>query len=64
VNERPLRLRVETCAAPDPLLLRAAIAARLAGRAFPARAEDEVGVRVAEAVREAAGHERGDGPWR
>jgi len=49
---RPLQLRVEAPASPDPLLLRAAIAARLAGRAFPSRAEDVVARRVAEAVRE------------
>jgi hypothetical protein len=48
---RPLRLRIETSARPDPLLLRAAIAARLAGRAFPSRPEDDVARRVAEAVR-------------
>jgi hypothetical protein len=59
---RPLRLRVETTAAPDPLLLRAAIAARLGGRTFPARAEDEVGRRVADAVRERLREERR--PWR
>lgn len=52
MTERPLHLRIETTARPDPLLLRAAIAARLAGRAFPAPAEDEVGVRVAAAVRD------------
>jgi len=49
---RPLRLRVEAPATPEPLLLRAAIAARLEGRAFPSRAEDVVARRVAEAVRE------------
>ena len=46
-TQRPLRLRVESSAAPEPSLLRAAIAARLAGRAFPSRAEDEVAVQVA-----------------
>jgi hypothetical protein len=48
----PPRLRIETTATPEPNLLRAAIAARLAGRVFPSRAEDEVGIRVAVAVRE------------
>jgi hypothetical protein len=50
--QRPIRLRIETSAQLDPLLLRAAIAARLEGRAFPGRGEDDVGRRVAEAVRE------------
>ena len=50
--QRPLRLRIETTAQPDPLLLRAAIAARLEGRTFPGRAEDDVGRRVAAAVHE------------
>jgi hypothetical protein len=49
---RPLRLRVEAPAAPEPLLLRAAIAARLEGRVFPSRAEDAVARSVADAVRE------------
>ena len=52
MNRRPLRLRVETPGVPEPSLLRAAITARLAGRAFPSPAEDEVAVRVAAAVRE------------
>ncbi len=51
VSERPLRLTIRSAAAPNPLLLRAAIAARLAGRPFPSRAEDEVGARVAEVAR-------------
>ena len=50
--QRPLRLRIETTAQLDPLLLRAAIAARLEGRAFPGRGEDDVGRRVAEAVQQ------------
>jgi hypothetical protein len=47
---RPLRLRVETTGRADPYLLRAAIAARLEGRQFPSRGEDEVARRVAQAV--------------
>jgi hypothetical protein len=59
VTERPVTLRIEVPRAPEPALLRAAIAARVAGRAFPSRAEDEVGERVAQAVREQlAGKER------
>jgi hypothetical protein len=52
MNRRPIRLRVEAPGVPEPSLLRAAIAARVAGRAFPSRAEDAVAIRVAEAVRE------------
>lgn len=52
MTRRPLRLRVEAPAVPEPSLLRAAIAARIAGRAFPSRAEDEVAARVVAAVRE------------
>jgi hypothetical protein len=52
VSAGALRLRVETTSTPEPHLLRSAIAARLAGRAFPSRAEDEVAVRVAAAVSE------------
>ncbi len=48
----PLRLRVETTSSPEPLLLRAAIAARLDGRVFPSRAEDDVARRVADAVQQ------------
>lgn len=59
---KPLRLRVEASAAPEPLLLRAAIAARLEGRTFGAGAEDEVGRRVANAVRERLREE--GRPWR
>jgi hypothetical protein len=51
-SPRPLRLRIETPAAPEPLLLRAAIAARLEGRAFPSGAEDAVAREVAEVVRQ------------
>ena len=54
----PLRLRVETTSTPQPHLLRSAIAARLAGRQFPSRAEDEVAIRVAAAVREQLPAER------
>jgi hypothetical protein len=50
--QRPLRLRIESTAPLDPLLLRAAIAARLDGRTFPGRGEDEVGRRVTEAVQQ------------
>ena len=52
MSRRPVRLRVEVPAVPEPSLLRAAIAARVAGRAFPSRAEDEVGARVAATVDE------------
>ena len=52
MTRRPVRLRVEVPAAPRPAPLRAAIAARIAGRAFPSPAEDVVGARVAAAVRE------------
>ena len=62
MNERPLRLRVESSGTPDPFLLRAAIAARLAGRVFPSQAEDEVAVQVARAVRGRLGSK--DVPWR
>jgi hypothetical protein len=63
MTQRPLHLRVEAPAAPEPSLLRAAIATRLAGRAFPSHAEDAVAARVAEAVREQLA-DRGEGrPW-
>jgi hypothetical protein len=60
------RLRVEVSAPPRPHLLRAAIAARLGERAFPAGPEDEVAVRVAAAVRDELHCEGGQGasPWR
>jgi hypothetical protein len=76
MTRRPVRLRVEVPAAPRPALLRAAIAARMAGRGFPSPAEDAVGARVAAAVREQLAErgeerrrlpgERGDGgsAWR
>lgn len=57
MTRRPVRLRVEVPAAPRPALLRAAIAARMAGRGFPSPAEDAVGARVAAAVREQLGEE-------
>lgn len=65
MSRRPVRLRVEVPAAPRPALLRAAIAARIAGQAFPSRAEDAVGARVAAAVREQVA-ERGEegSAWR
>jgi hypothetical protein len=52
MSRPPLRLRIDAPAAPEPALLRRAIATRLAGRAFPSRAEDAVAARVAVAVRE------------
>lgn len=64
MSRPPLRLTIEAPAPPEPSLLRAAIAARVAGRAFPSRAEDEVAARVAAAVHEQLA-DRGDGPpWR
>lgn len=56
---RVLRLRMRS-AAPDPLLLPAAIAARVAGRSFPPGPEEEVASAVARAVR-AHVEERGRG---
>jgi len=49
---RPQRVRIEATRAPEPTLLRAAIAARLAGRPYPSRAEDHVAEQVARVVRE------------
>jgi hypothetical protein len=49
VPTQPLRLRVEVAALPDPHLLRAAIAARLAGRPW-AGPEAPVAELVVEAV--------------
>ncbi len=49
-TEPPLRIVVRAAATPQPHLLRAAIAARLGGRAFPARVEDAVAAQVADAV--------------
>jgi hypothetical protein len=64
MNRRPLRLRIEAPAVPEPTLLRAAIEARVAGRSFASRAEDEVAARVAAAVHEQLA-DRGEGPaWR
>jgi hypothetical protein len=64
MTQRSLHLRVEAPAAPEPSLLRAAIATRLAGRAFPARAEDAVAARVAAAVREQLADRDQGPPWR
>ncbi len=47
------RLDVRVQATPHPGLLRAAIAHRLAGRAFPSGPEDQVARAVARAVDEA-----------
>jgi hypothetical protein len=64
VSRTPRRLRIEAPAVPEATLLRAAIAARLADRAFSARAEDVVAARVATAVREQLA-DRDEGPaWR
>jgi hypothetical protein len=57
----PRRLRLAVGATPQPGLLRAAIAARLAGRTFPGGPEDAVGRAVVEAVHSAQREER---PWR
>lgn len=59
--QRPLRISLKATGRPDPHLLRAAIAARLARRPFPTRVEDQVAERIAESVRE---HARGGRPWR
>jgi RNA 3'-terminal phosphate cyclase len=64
MTQRPLRLRVEASAVPEPSLLRPPIAARLAGRAFATRTEDAVAARVAEAVREQLAERGEDPPWR
>jgi hypothetical protein len=52
MSTEPLHLRVEVQAAPEPALLRAAIAARIAGRPFPPGPDDAVARAVAEAVAE------------
>jgi len=52
MTQRPQRVRIEATRAPEPALLRAAIAARLAGRSYPSRAEDRVAEQVARVVRE------------
>ncbi len=66
--EPPRRLRVEVGATPQPGPLRAAIAARLAGRTFPSGPEDAVGRAVAEAAcsarRESRSARREERPWR
>lgn len=59
--QRPLRITVRATSQPEPHLLRAAITARLEGRPFPTRVEDEVAAQIADAVRE---HARGGRPWR
>jgi hypothetical protein len=62
MSRRPaLQVSVRARAQPEPHLLRAAIAARLAGRPFATRVEDEIAQQVAGAVR---GHARGGRPWR
>ncbi len=53
--ERPLRLSVKASAQPAPHLLRAAIGARLEGRAFPGRTEDEVAASIVAALRARTG---------
>jgi hypothetical protein len=64
VSRPPLKLSIEAPAVPEPTLLRAAITARLAGHAFPGRAEDAVAARVAAAVRVQLA-QREEGPaWR
>jgi hypothetical protein len=54
-----VRLTVETARVPDPALLRAAIEARLAGQAFPSRAEDAIAEHVARLVEQEL-----ERPWR
>jgi hypothetical protein len=60
-GRRPMRISVKATGRPDPHLLRAAIAARLERRPFPARVEDQVAEMIAEGVRE---HARGGRSWR
>jgi hypothetical protein len=55
---RPLRISVRATATPEPHLLRAAIAARLAGRPFPTRVEDAIAAKVASAVNARAAEDR------
>jgi len=55
---RPLRISVRAGAAPEPHLLRAAIAARLGGRPFPTRVEDAIAAQVAAAVQARVTEER------
>ena len=52
MSEQPLRISIRAATAPQPYLLRAAIAARLERRQFPTRAEDAVAAQIAEAVRQ------------
>lgn len=62
MSARPsLRISVTAPAQPVPHLLRAAIVARLAGRPFPTRVEDEIAARVADAIYE---HTEGGRQWR
>ena len=61
-SRKPLSLRVEVPATPAAGLLRAAIARRLAGGAFPSGPEDAVAQAVAKAVREHSSPETK--PWR
>jgi hypothetical protein len=64
MSRPPVRLRVEAPATPEPALLRAAIEARVAGRAFASPAEDAVAARVAAAVHEQLADRGGGPPWR
>jgi hypothetical protein len=64
MTDRPLRLRVHAAALPEPSLLRAAIAARVAGRTFPSPVEDAIAARVAAAVREQLSERQAGGQWR
>jgi hypothetical protein len=61
MNRRPLRLRVEVDARPEPTLLQSAIAARLAGQLW-AGPERAVADAVADAV--AAARAERKQPWR
>jgi len=56
-----MKVRVEVATPPAPALLRPAIAARLAGRPFPAGPEDAVASAVAHAVAKAQEESK---PWR
>jgi hypothetical protein len=65
VSGRPLRIRIEVSGRPEPGLIRAAIAARLERRPFPAGPEDEIAARVARAVRgRAQDHDETEPRWR
>lgn len=68
---RGLRLRVEVASPPEASVLRAAIEATLAGRAWLPGPEAAVARAVADAVRDArpgsdghAAHDPSDVPWR